>query len=167
MSSAVKLQEVRLKNIRVTQDTITAQLVDGLIISVPLAWSWRLSEATPKQRANFRIIGEGHGVHWSDIDEDISTEGAVRFAVSGRFTPNAAQRRFESAWRGSFSFLNEREELLSFNACIRGLPCSTRGFKSWTGFISPAEVKVAQTGRPANIRAADINNALFIIVLSR
>jgi hypothetical protein len=77
MSTAVRLQEVRIKNIRVTEDTITAQLVDGRIISVPLAWSWRLSEATPKQRANFRIIGEGHGVHWPDIDEDISAEGML------------------------------------------------------------------------------------------
>ena len=75
--AAVKLQEVRIKDIRVTEDTITAQLVDGRIISVPLAWSWRLSEATPKQRANFRIIGEGHGVHWPDIDEDISAEGML------------------------------------------------------------------------------------------
>jgi len=77
MSTAVKLQEVRIKDIRVTEDTITAQLVDGRIISVPLAWSWRLSEATPKQRANFRIIGEWHGVHWPDIDEDISAEGML------------------------------------------------------------------------------------------
>jgi hypothetical protein len=77
MSTAVKLQEARIKDINVTEDTITAQLVDGRIISVPLAWSWRLSEATPKQRANFRIIGEGHGVHWPDIDEDISAEGML------------------------------------------------------------------------------------------
>jgi hypothetical protein len=77
MSTAVKLQEVRIKNIRVTEDTIVAELVDGRIISVPLAWSWRLSEATPKQRANFRIIGAGHGVHWPDIDEDISADGML------------------------------------------------------------------------------------------
>jgi len=77
MSTAVKLQEARIKDIIVTEDTITAQLVDGRTISVPLAWSWRLSEATPKQRANFRIIGAGHGVHWPDIDEDISAEGML------------------------------------------------------------------------------------------
>lgn len=47
MSTAVKLQEVRIKDISVTEDTITAYLVDGRVISVPLAWSWRLSEATP------------------------------------------------------------------------------------------------------------------------
>jgi hypothetical protein len=84
MSTAVKLQEVRIKNIRVTEDTITAQLVDGRIISVPLAWSWRLSEATPKQRANFRIIGEGYGVHWPDIDEDISAEGMLYGSPASR-----------------------------------------------------------------------------------
>ena len=77
MSTAVRLQEAKIKNISVTEDTITAQLVDGRTISVPLAWSWRLSEATPKQRANFRIIGDGHGVHWPDIDEDISAEGML------------------------------------------------------------------------------------------
>jgi hypothetical protein len=77
MSTVVKLQEVRIKNISVSEDTITAELVDGRIISVPLAWSWRLSEATPPQRANYKIIGDGHGVHWPDIDEDISAEGML------------------------------------------------------------------------------------------
>lgn len=77
MSTALKLQEVRIKEIKVTEDTITAHLVDGRVISVPLAWSWRLSDATPKQRLNFRIIGDGDGVHWPDVDEDISAEGML------------------------------------------------------------------------------------------
>jgi hypothetical protein len=77
MSTVVKPQEVRIKNIEVTDDTITAYLVDGRIISVPLAWSWRLSEATPEQRANYEIIGDGQGVHWPEIDEDISAEGML------------------------------------------------------------------------------------------
>ncbi len=77
MSTAVKLQEVRIKDISVTEDTITAYLVDGRIISAPLAWSWRLSEATPEQRSNYEIIGDGQGVHWPDIDEDISAEGMM------------------------------------------------------------------------------------------
>ena len=68
---------VRIKDISVTEDTITAYLVDGRIISVPLAWSWRLSEATPEQRANYKIIGDGQGVHWPEIDEDISAEGML------------------------------------------------------------------------------------------
>ncbi|MEW6419198.1 MAG: DUF2442 domain-containing protein [Nitrospirota bacterium] len=78
MSTAVKLQEVRIKDISITEDTITAYLVDGRVISVPLAWSWRLSEATPEQRANYEIIGDGHGVHWPDIDEDVSAEGMLQ-----------------------------------------------------------------------------------------
>ena len=77
MNTAVKLQEVRIKNIEVTDDTITAYLVDGRVISVPLAWSWRLSEATPEQRANYEIIGDGLGIHWPEIDEDISADGML------------------------------------------------------------------------------------------
>jgi hypothetical protein len=47
------------------------------VISVPLAWSWRLSEASPTQRARYQIIGDGEGVHWPDVDEDISAEGML------------------------------------------------------------------------------------------
>ena len=77
MNIAVKIQEVRIKDVSVTEDIITASLVDGRIISVPLAWSWRLSEATPKQRSHYEIIGDGQGIHWPDIDEDISAEGML------------------------------------------------------------------------------------------
>jgi hypothetical protein len=67
----------RIQEVRVTEDEIIAHLVDGRVISVPLAWSWRLSEATPAQRANFRLIGTGQEVHWPDIDEDLSVEGML------------------------------------------------------------------------------------------
>jgi hypothetical protein len=67
----------RIQDVRVTEDEIIAHLADGRVISVPLAWSWRLSEATPKQRANLRLIGSGQGVHWPDVDEDISVEGML------------------------------------------------------------------------------------------
>jgi len=69
--------EPRIKTIRITQELITADLVDGRTISVPLAWSWRLSDATPEQRENYEFIGEGQGVHWPDIDEDISANGML------------------------------------------------------------------------------------------
>lgn len=77
MSTAVILQDVKIKEVQVTEDSITATLVDGRVISVPLAWSWRLSEATPQQRAHYEIIGDGQGIHWPDIDEDISAEGML------------------------------------------------------------------------------------------
>jgi hypothetical protein len=64
--------EPRLLNIQITEDEIIAHLVDGRTISVPLVWSWRLAEATPEQRQNYKVIGDGQGVHWPDVDEDIS-----------------------------------------------------------------------------------------------
>ena len=76
MSTAVNV-EARVQSVSVTDDTISAHLVDGRTISVPLAWSWRLSEATPEQRARFEIIGSGSGIHWPDVDEDISVEGML------------------------------------------------------------------------------------------
>ena len=78
MSTAADFtSDPRIQDVRVTVDEIVAHLADGRVISVPLAWSWRLSEATPKQRANFRLIGNGQGVHWPDVDEDISVEGML------------------------------------------------------------------------------------------
>jgi hypothetical protein len=63
--------------IRVTDEEIIASLSDGRTISVPLAWSWRLTEATPDQRNKFRLIGGGQGVHWPLLDEDISVWGML------------------------------------------------------------------------------------------
>jgi len=74
MSIAVST-DARVKDVKITDELITFFLVDGRVVSVPLAWSWRLSEAAPAQRNNFEIIGDGHGVHWPDIDEDLSVEG--------------------------------------------------------------------------------------------
>ncbi len=76
MSTAVS-SDARIKAVKVSDDMITAHLADGRIISVPLAWSWRLAAATPAQRANYEIIGDGFGVHWPDVDEDISAEGML------------------------------------------------------------------------------------------
>lgn len=69
--------EILIDHLEITDETITATLTDGRTISVPLVWSWRLAEATPEQRANFKIIGAGEGVHWPDIDEDLSAEGML------------------------------------------------------------------------------------------
>jgi hypothetical protein len=75
--SIVASTEPRIRDIKITSDTIIAYLLDGRVISVPLAWSWRLSEATLAQRAHFRLIGDGEGVHWPELDEDISVEGML------------------------------------------------------------------------------------------
>ena len=75
--NTVASSDPRIQEVRVTAEEIIAHLVDGRVISVPLAWSWRLSKATPAQRANFRLIGTGKGVHWPDVDEDLSVEGML------------------------------------------------------------------------------------------
>ena len=85
--NTVASNDPRIQEARVTEDEIIARLADGRIISVPLAWSWRLSEATPKQRANFRLIGSGQGVHWPDVDEDISVEGMLHGIPARRPRP--------------------------------------------------------------------------------
>ena len=76
MSTAVSANP-RVARVTVTDDAITAELLDGRVISVPLVWSWRLSEATPEQRQNYEILGSGEGVHWPDVDEDISASGML------------------------------------------------------------------------------------------
>lgn len=73
----VASSEPRIIDLEVTEEAITARLADGRTITVPLAWSWRLSNATPEQRSRFEIIGSGQGVHWPDVDEDISATGML------------------------------------------------------------------------------------------
>jgi len=76
MSTAAR-RDALIASVEITDDAIIAHLVDGRVISVPLAWSWRLAAASPAQRAKYEIIGDGQGIHWPDIDEDISAEGML------------------------------------------------------------------------------------------
>jgi hypothetical protein len=66
-----------VKEVLVTEKLITFSLVAGRVVTVPLAWSWRLNEATPIERHNFEIIGDGYGIHWPDVDEDLSVAGIL------------------------------------------------------------------------------------------
>lgn len=68
----------RIVNVEVDSDSVAAHLADGRTISVPLAWFPRLLHATTEQRANWSISGGGYGIHWPDIDEDISAQGLLR-----------------------------------------------------------------------------------------
>ena len=69
--------------IMVTEDTLTVELSDGRAISVPLAWYPRLMHAMPLERGNWELIGEGQGIHWPDLDEDISIEDLLAGQKSG------------------------------------------------------------------------------------
>lgn len=73
-----------VKDVRCTDDDLVVDLMDGRTISVPLAFYPRLLHATPEQRANWRVIGGGFGIHWPDLDEDLSTAGLLRGAPAPR-----------------------------------------------------------------------------------
>ena len=65
------------QNVRVTRDSLHVELSDGRSISVPLVWYPRLLHASLEERKNWRLIGKGRGIHWADVDEDISVEGLI------------------------------------------------------------------------------------------
>ena len=69
--------------VSLTEDTLTAELNDGRTISVPLAWYPRLVDATPDERNNLQLIGNGEGIHWADLDEDVSVENLLLGQSSG------------------------------------------------------------------------------------
>jgi len=78
-----------VKGVRLGEETLSVDLADGRTITVPLAWYPRLLHATPAQRSNWRVSGAGFGIHWPDVDEDLSTEGLLRGAPAPR-TPRTA-----------------------------------------------------------------------------
>jgi hypothetical protein len=67
-------------DVTVMDDRLVVILADGREVAIPLAWFPRLFEATPEQRRNWRFIGRGHGIHWPDVDEDISVASLLRAA---------------------------------------------------------------------------------------
>ena len=76
---AVRTDE-RVKDVRFSDDCISVDLMDGRTISVPLVWYPRLLKATAEQRETWEVCGGGYGLHWDEIDEDLSTEGMLRGA---------------------------------------------------------------------------------------
>jgi hypothetical protein len=78
MSISVTALDSDAVGVTCTGELLQVTLSDGRIISAPLAWSPRLLAATPAQRQNWRLIGGGVGIHWPDIDEDISVKGLLR-----------------------------------------------------------------------------------------
>lgn len=80
-----------VKDVRFSDDNLSVDLIDGRTITVPLAWYPKLLHATVAQRSNWRVSGGGFGIHWPDVDEDLSTEGLLRGAPApGSSTPAAA-----------------------------------------------------------------------------
>ena len=80
---AVELEEVLARSLSVQNDSLAVELADGRTISAPLAWFPRLAHATSAERANWRLIGAGSGIHWPDLDEDISIASLLAGRRSG------------------------------------------------------------------------------------
>ena len=81
--STIEMEVPDAQRVTVTEDTLSVELSDGRAISVPLTWFPRLVHATPQERSNWRLIGKGQGIHWEDLDEDISVEGLLAGRPSG------------------------------------------------------------------------------------
>ena len=90
---SISTVEVRVRDassVAIDDDTLTADLSDGRTISVPLTWYPRLVHATVEERCNWRLVGSGLGIHWPDLDEDLSVEGLLAGRPSGE-----SQRSFK------------------------------------------------------------------------
>ncbi|HXA24888.1 MAG TPA: DUF2442 domain-containing protein [Acetobacteraceae bacterium] len=77
ISTEPPVADTRVRTVALTEHELVVGLMDGRTISVPLAWYPRLSEGSPDQRAHWEICGGGYGIHWPDLDEDLSTEGML------------------------------------------------------------------------------------------
>ena len=86
-----EIRIAKVQHVIVTEDSLTVDLTDGRTISVPIGWYPRLLHSTPEERNNCRMIGGGEGIHWPDLDEDISVENLLAGKPSGE-----SQRSFKS-----------------------------------------------------------------------
>jgi hypothetical protein len=86
--------EPKAQHVSVTDDTLAVDLSDGRTISVPLAWFPRLLHGTQRERDNRRFVAGGEGIHWPDLDEDVSVEGLLAGRPSGE-SQNSFKRWLE------------------------------------------------------------------------
>ena len=96
-SSSLATETAEARHVRVTSDSLVVELRDGRIVSVPVKWYPRLAEGRPGERRNWQLIGPGTGIHWPDLDEDISVEGLLLGLRSAE--SQASLRRWRSARR--------------------------------------------------------------------
>jgi hypothetical protein len=98
-TSGIELRAVAAQSVTVGDDALVAHLADGRTITVPLAWFPRLLNGTTPERSNFRLIGGGSGIHWPDLDEDISVASLLAGRGSGE-TQESLRRWLTSRGRG-------------------------------------------------------------------
>jgi Protein of unknown function (DUF2442) len=105
-SSAIDITIPTATQVSVSKDTLTIDLSDGRSISVPLAWYPRLTHGSHQERKAWRLIGHGEGIHWPDLDEDISVEGLIAGRASGE-----SQQSF-AKWLESRAHRSKRRSVL-------------------------------------------------------
>jgi len=88
MTTSEPRVDARAVRVAIGEDELSVDLADGRRLAVPLAWFPRLLHADPQQRQNWRLLGDGQGIHWPDLDEDLSVEGLLRGAAA----PGASRR---------------------------------------------------------------------------
>ncbi len=88
MSSSNPSVDPRAIDVAIDEDELAVDLADGRRVTVPLAWFPRLLHADSDQRRNWRLVGDGQGIHWPDVDEDLSVSGLLRGAAA----PDASKR---------------------------------------------------------------------------
>lgn len=92
-SAIAKAATAAAKTVRVTSEALVVELRDGRLVFVPLSWYPRLAEGTVAERRRWELIGPGIGIHWPDLDEDISVEGLLRGVPSGESEASLARWR--------------------------------------------------------------------------
>ena len=94
-TSPSEFRPAMAQQVTVTDDALIVDLVDGRTVSVPASWYPRLAHGTPAERSNWRLLGRGEGIHWPDLDEDISVAGLLAGRPSGE-TQSSLQRWLKS-----------------------------------------------------------------------
>lgn len=109
-TSAIRADE-RVKSVCFSEESISVVLIDGRTITVPLVWYPRLLHATPEQREKWQVCGRGYGIHWEEIDEDLSTEGMLRGA------PAISRRQVASKIDSALTSRAEKNNLEVADSC--------------------------------------------------
>ena len=94
-TSSVATGTAAVRHVRVNGQTLVVELRDGRVVSVPIGWYPRLAEGTPRERRRWELLGAGVGIHWPDLDEDISVEGLLKGLPSGESVASL------DAWRAA------------------------------------------------------------------
>lgn len=149
----------RIGDVAVSDSSITFELTDGRVVSVPLSWSWRLEGATEEERQNFQISPSGYSVHWPDVDEDLSARGALRGTPAPR-PSSAPPAESPSEWTpGRIQKLRHGLEM-SQEAFAKRMGVRQATISDWeTGKQEPSPMARRLLDRIASTAAEDTNSS--------